>query len=104
MRVHYNEEFNGITFSEINYKNYVQCTFNNCIFKDGGDMSFQVMKLLETDNKLVGCWFNPVLALTKIFDALSSDVNLIDAINKSMARNKVGKNGSQKQLVLIDID
>ena len=103
-RYYYNETFEDQTFdaSESGFSagDYVKCTFKNCIFKDGDNMNLQVTALIQSDNKLIDCWYNPVLILTKIINSLHDDVNILDFINRSLIKSSKNRH---KQLVLLDI-
>lgn len=104
--IKYNETFNGEKFDEtFKAQNYIGCTFINCIFKDVDNMNVELLELFKSDNKLIGCWYNPILIFTKLFDSLNDDINLIDNINKAFIRSTKDKQiKKQKSLVLIDIN
>ena len=108
-RYHFNETFENETFeciqsdsATLNFDadHYVGCVFKNCIFKDSDKMNIQVTKLIQTNNKLIGCWWNPTLILTKIVNGLNEDVNFIDFFNKGLIKSASVRH---KQLVLLDI-
>lgn len=103
-RYHLNETFEDETFDvnqiDFNADNYVNCVFKNCIFKDSDKMNIQITKLLQSNNKVVGCWYNPTLILTKIVNSLHDDVNFIDYLNKGLIKSSSVRH---KQLVLLDI-
>lgn len=107
-RYYFNETFEDTTFDcnqsdtalNFNANNYVGCTFKNCIFKDNDKMNIQVTKLIQSGNKMLGCWYNPTLILTKIVNSLHEDVNFIDFFNKGLIKSSTIRH---KQLVLLDI-
>ena len=109
-RYHYNEIIENGTFecgiqnesSALNFDadHYVGCTFKNCIFKDSDKMNIHVTKLIQSNNKLISCWYNPTLILTKIVNSLHEDVNFIDFLNKGLIKSSSVRH---KQLVLLDI-
>lgn len=108
MRVFYKEIFEDKTFEKIEAKKYVECEFINCIFKDTPEMASEISQLIK-ENKLVGCWYNPTLILSKIISSLHDDVNIIDFLNKAFiksseksSKKRVNKLAN-KQLVMFDI-
>lgn len=104
--VKYRELFSNVIFDEsFKAQNYIGCTFDGCIFKDVEGMNVELLELFKSDNKIVGCWYNPVLIFNRLFDSLHDDVNLLDQINKAFIRSSKDKHSrKQKSLVLIDID
>lgn len=106
MRIHYGEVIADQTFEAATFKvsSYQNCTFKNCIFKDTDGMNVQVAELFNSGNKLIGCWYNPILILTKLLTSLNDDVNIIDSINKALIRaEKNAKQTKMKQLVLLEV-
>ena len=103
--IHYDEKIENYTFDEkFKASNYINCTFINCRFKEVDNMNVQILELFNSGNKLIGCWYNPILIFDKLIESLNEDVNLIDLINKAFIRNNRDKHTKkQKQLILIDV-
>lgn len=106
MRYYNSETIKDITFGcgngygEFDADHFIGCTFVNCIFKDSDQMNIQVTKLIQSGNKLQGCWYNPTLILTKVINSLHDDVNFLDFLNKALIKSAKNRH---KQLVLLDL-
>jgi hypothetical protein len=102
----YNEEFIGETFKDgFKAKNYICCEFKDCIFADTPAVNNEVKLLLNSNNTLINCWYNPSIIFANILATLNDNVNIIDALNKAWIKNdnKRGKE-TTKQLILLDIN
>lgn len=102
----YNEEFVGITFKNgFKAKNYICCEFKDCIFADTPEVNNEVRLLLNSNNTIINCWYNPTIIFAIILATLNDNVNIIDALNKAWVKNdnKRGKE-TTKQLLLLDIN
>lgn len=99
---HYKENFDGLVFQK-NFiaKHYIDCTFNKCNFVKCQPR--EILELLQSTNTLIKCWYDPTLILSKIFDSLNNDINLVDCINKALIRSDSKQLKDGKQLILIDL-
>lgn len=99
----YQKVFDGVIFDkDLVAKHFVCCTFNSCNFLKCNPN--EILALLNSNNVLNGCWFDPTLAFAWIIDSLHRDVNIVDAINKALTRVDGKSIKPGRQLVLIDID
>lgn len=102
-QVMYNVTIVGRKFDEFNADNFINCTFEECIFADKPSVNIQVQKLLQTQT-LVNCWYNPVNVFANILSTLHNNVNIVDALNKAWVKLDSKKNQvTNKQLILLDI-
>lgn len=101
--VMYNVTIVGKKFDELNADNFINCTFEECIFTDKPYVNIQVQKLLQTQT-LVNCWYNPVNVFANILSTLHDNVNIVDALNKAWVKIDNKKNQvTNKQLILLDL-